>query len=179
MCTTGSAVALPRQFLSGMEAWANQLEAPLDRTVRCADQGMGHLEEQLTVGTQELQRQALEQAAQAKADATPPRCPVCGRPLTRKQRNHQRMIATRFGSVKIRRTRGWCARCKQWRFPADAALGLGDTATATPALQEAAALLVAQMPAAEAGATLERLTGVKCNPSPLVLEARRQGQSAK
>lgn len=179
MCATASAVVLPRRFLSGMEAWANQMETTLDRTVRCADQGMGHLEEQLTVGTQELQRQALERAAQAKAEATPPRCPVCGRPLTRKQRDHQRTIATRFGSVKIRRTRGWCARCKQWRFPADTALGLGETATASPTLQEAAALLVAQMPAAEAAAILERLTGVKCSPSTLEREARRQGQRAE
>lgn len=179
MCATASAVVLPRRFLSGLDAWANHMETTLDRTVRCADQGMGHLEEQLTVGTQELQRQAMERAAQAKADATPPRCPVCGRPLTRKQRDHQRTIATRFGSVKIRRTRGWCARCKQWHFPADTALGLGETATASPALQEAAALLVAQMPAAEAGAILERLTGVKCSPSTLEREARRQGQRAQ
>jgi len=77
MCATASAVVLPRLFLSGMEA-------TLERTLRCADQGMGQLEEQLPVGTQELQRQVLERAAQAKADATPPRCPVCGRPLTRK-----------------------------------------------------------------------------------------------
>lgn len=179
MCATASTVVLPRQFLSGLEAWANQMETTLDRTVQCADQGMGHLEEQLMVGTQELQRQALERAAQAKADATPPRCPSCGRPLTRKQRDHQRTITTRFGPVTIRRTRGWCGRCKQWRFPADTALGLGETATASPALQEAAALLVAQMPAAEATAILERLAGVKCSPSTLEREARRQGQRAQ
>ena len=44
-------------------------------------------------------------------------------------------------------------------------LGGGETATASPALQEAAALLVAQMPVAEAAAILEWLTGVKCSPS--------------
>jgi len=79
MCATASAVVLPRQFLSGMEVWAEQMETTLNQTVQCADQGMGHLEEPLVVGTQELQRQALERAAQAKADATPPRCPICGR----------------------------------------------------------------------------------------------------
>jgi hypothetical protein len=179
MCATASAVVLPRQFLSGVEAWVSQIETTLERTVQCADQGMGHLEEQLTVGTQELQRQALERAAQAKADATPPRCPVCGRPLTRQQRDHQRTVATRFGAVKIRRTRGWCARCKQWRFPADTALGLGATGTASPSLQEAAALLVAQMPVTEAAAILQRLTGIRCSPSTLEREARRQGQRAE
>jgi hypothetical protein len=58
-------------------------------------------------------------------------------------------------------------------------LGAGETATASPALQEAAALLVAQMPAAEEAAILERLTGVKCSPSTLEREARRQGQRAE
>ena len=179
MCATANAVALPRQYLAGVEAWARRIETTLERTVQCADQGMGHLEQQLTVGTQELQRQALERAAQAKADATPPRCSVCGRPLTRKQRDHQRTVATRFGQVKIRRTRGWCARCKQWRFPADTALGLGEASTASPALQEAAALLVAQRPVTEAAAILQRLTGIKCSPSTLEREARRQGQRAR
>jgi hypothetical protein len=155
------------------------METTLDKTVQCADQGMGHLEEQLTVSTRQLQRQSLERAAQAKADATPPHCPVCGRPLTRKQRGHQRTVQTRFGPIQLRRTRGWCRRCQQWRFPADAALRLGETGTASPAVQEAAALLVAQMPVAEAAAVLERLTGVKWSPATLDREARRQGQRAE
>jgi len=137
---------------------------------------MGHLEEQLAAGTCELQREALERAAQAQADATPPRCPLCGHPLTRRQRDHARTVTTRFGPVTIRRTRGWCARCQQWRFPADVALRLDATSTASPAVQEAAALLVAQMPAAEAAAILERLTAIRCDPSTLAREARRQGE---
>jgi len=43
MCATVSTVVLPRQFLSGLEAWVNQMETTLDRTVQCADQGMGQL----------------------------------------------------------------------------------------------------------------------------------------
>ena len=85
-------------------------------------------------------------------------------------------METRFGPVTIRRTRGWCKRCQQWCFPADAALRLGPTSTASPALQEAAALLVAQMPAAEAIAVLERLTGIQTSVSTLEREARRQGE---
>jgi hypothetical protein len=172
--TTQEAVA-PR-FVIEWEAAVTRLETTLQQNVACATDGMGHLEEQLMTGTRELQRQALERAAQAKADATPPHCPVCGRKLTRRQRAHSRTVTTRFGQVTIRRTRGWCARCKLWRFPADVALRLDATATASPAVQEVAALLVAQMPAAEAAAILERLTGIACHPSTLEREARRQGE---
>jgi hypothetical protein len=79
MSNLRSAVASSRRYISGLEAWSINMEATLAQTVQSADQGLGHLEEQLTVGARELQRQALERAAQAKADATPPRCPVCGR----------------------------------------------------------------------------------------------------
>lgn len=179
MSSTGTVVALPRRYVMGLEGWALQMEATLEQTVQCADDGMGHLEEQLSVGTLELQRQALERAAQAKADATPPKCPVCGRALVRKERGHERTVQTRFGPVKIRRTRGWCRHCRRWRFPADAALRLDETSTASPAVQEAAAMLVAQMPVADAAVILERLTGVKWSASTLDREARRQGHRAE
>ncbi len=179
MSSTAVVTRSPRRYVTGLEAWASGMETSLEQTVQCADHGLGHLEEQLTVGTHELQRQALERAAQTKADATPPRCPLCGKALTRKERGHARTVETRFGAVKIRRTRGWCGRCKHWCFPADTALRLGPTSTASPAVQEAAALLVAQMPAADAAAIWERLTGVKTSPSTLEREARRQGQRAE
>lgn len=179
MSATATVAAAPRRFVSGLEAWASTMETTLSQTVDDADHGMGHAEEQVAALTLELQRQTLERAVQAKANATPPRCPQCGRPLTRKERGHERTVQSRFGPVKIRRTRGWCHRCKQWRFPADAALGLGETATASPALQEAAAMLVAQMPVTEAAVILERLTGVKWSRSALDREARRQGQRAE
>lgn len=79
----------------------------------------------------------MERATQAKADVTTTRCPVCCRPLTRKQRDHQRTVATRFGAVKIRRTRGWRARCKRGAFPPTRRQGLGETGTASPSLREA------------------------------------------
>jgi len=178
MSRTTTVAMSPPRYVTGWETWTASMDATLQHTVECADQGMGHMEEQLTAGTQEIQRQALERAAQAKADATPPRCPLCGHKLTR-QRAHPRTVATRFGPVTIRRTRGWCSRCKLWRFPADVALRLDATGTASPAVQEAAALLVAQMPAAEAAAILERLTGISCSPSTLEREARRQGERAQ
>ena len=41
-------------------------------------------------------------------------------------RAHIRTYQTRFGPVTMRRLRGWCRRCRAWRFPADQALGSGE-----------------------------------------------------
>ena len=159
--------------------WANRLQAVLAQSVEASDQTLGHLEEQLLRGTLDLQRQLLQEAAQKKADATPPRCPLCDRVLSRCTSGHARIFETRFGPVTLRRTRGWCARCRQWRFPADAALGLTDTAGYSPSVQEMAALAVSKLPVAEASAVVERLTGVKLPRATLDREARRQGQRAE
>src|SRR4029077_12484751 len=78
----------------------------------------------------------------------------------------------------VKRLRGWCRRCKQWRYPADQAMGLSDTGGASPSVQEMAALTVSKMPVKEASAVIERLTGVKLPPATLDREARRQGQRA-
>jgi hypothetical protein len=40
----------------------------------------------------------------------------------------------------VRRTRGYCKRCRKWRTPADAALGLEDRAGYSPAVQHLAAV---------------------------------------
>jgi transposase-like protein len=53
----------------------------------------------------------LEEAMQAKADATPLRCPVCGQPLSRRKGGATRAIESRFGTVTLRRSRGWCRQC--------------------------------------------------------------------
>lgn len=147
--------------------------------VRASEQNLGHLETQVAQQAQELLRQATETAAQQKADATPPRCPDCGQPLSRCRPDHARTFGTRFGSITVRRARGYCKRCRKWRCPADTALGLSDTAGYSPAVQEMAALLVSKMPVAEASLVLERLTGVKLPRATLDREARRQGQRAQ
>jgi hypothetical protein len=159
--------------------WVARLSAGLNRIVSQSKQGMGDLEEQILQQTQGLQRQLLEEASQKKADQTPPLCPVCGRKLSRLTHGHERTYQTRFGPVTIRRSRGFCARCQAWRFPADAALGLEDTGHASPGVQEMAALVASKMPVAEASAVLERLTGVKLPPATLDREARRQGKRAE
>jgi hypothetical protein len=51
---------------------------------------------------------------------------------SRLSHGQERTFRTRFGSVTLRRTRGWCRRCEKWRFPADAVLGLEDSAGSLP-----------------------------------------------
>lgn len=143
--------------------------------VQASDQNLGHVETQMAQQAQELLRQATELAAQQKADATPPHCPVCGQALSRCRAGQARAFQTRFGLIKIRRTRGYCQRCRKWRYPADAVLGLEETAGYSPAVQEMAALMVTKMPVAEASLVLERLTSVKLPRATLDREAPPPG----
>ena len=166
-------------FARPVADWTARLTAGLTRSVRAGDQTLGHLEEEILRQTRGLECKLLEEAAQKKADQTPPRCPVCGHPLSRRTDDHARTYQTRFGPVTIRRLRGWCRRCRAWRFPADHALGLSDTGSASPSVQEMAALVTSKMPVQEASAVIERLTGVKLPPATLDREARRQGRRAE
>jgi hypothetical protein len=152
--------------------WALMLSVSNDQ------ENMGHLEEGLLVEGRELQRQLLEKAAQTKADNTPLRCPICGTPLSRVTHGHERTLESRFGAVRLRRSRGWCRKCREYSFAADVRLGL-ERSTASPGVQETAAMLVSKMPATEASAVLQRLTGQKISPATLDREARRQGQKAQ
>src|SRR5262249_20763220 len=152
------------------------LEHSLECFTASSDENLGHLETQVAQDVQKLLRESVQRGAQAKADATPPLCPVCGHKLSRVSADHPRTFQTRFGSITIKRTRGYCKRCGKWRVPADAALGLEETAGYSPAVQEMAALLVSKMPVEEASVVLEHLTGVKLPRATLDREARRQGQ---
>jgi hypothetical protein len=155
------------------------LELSLQRFILACDQNLGHLELQAAQDVQELLRQALERGAQGKADATPPLCPVCQQKLTRLSAGHPRSFESRYGTITVQRTRGYCKRCRKWRVPADTALGLAESAGYSPAVQDMAALLASKMPVGEASAVLEHLTGVKLPPATLDREARRQGQRAR
>ena len=165
-------------FARPVADWQVRLTAGLSRSVQASDQNLGHLEEEILHQTHDLERQLLEEAAQKKADQSPPVCPVCGHKLSRCTRDHPRTFQSRFGPVAVKRLRGWCRRCQEWRFPADHALGLSATGGASPSVQEMAALTVSKMPVKEASAVIERLTGVKLPPATLDREARRQGQRA-
>lgn len=145
----------------------------------CEEAGnLGELEESLAAEMRELLRHACEQAAQRKADATPPKCPQCGAPLGRQIRGQKRSFATRFGNISISRTRGCCPKCQAWKSPADSKLGLDQSAGSSPGMQEMSALLASKMPVAEASEVLERLIGIKVAPATLDREARRQGTRA-
>jgi hypothetical protein len=56
-------------------------EAATQKFVAAADQNQGHLQAEVLRQTQELQRRAVQAAAQAKADTTPP--VLSGLPLSR------------------------------------------------------------------------------------------------
>ena len=158
---------------------ADALEEEI-RVFLAMDEGtLGDLEMQIERESRELLRLAAEKGAQKKADCTPPVCPTCGQPLSRVTEKHPRSFECKFGSITIKRSRGYCKRCRKWRFPADRVLGLEETAGYSPRVQEMAALLASKMPVGEASVVLEHLTGVKLPPATLDREARRQGERAR
>lgn len=164
---------------------AKALSADYDRFVKGVDvlaqsgEGMGEAEGEIARGALDLQRLALERVCQAKADACAPNCPRCGQPLTRVTHGHSRRVESRFGAIVVKRAYGWCEACGAWSHPADDLLGLEKRASASPGLQESAALLVSKMPVAEAARVMERLTGVSMDRSTMDREARRQGERAR
>jgi hypothetical protein len=93
-------------FPEAVAAWQERLQAGLSRSIAASDQTMGHLEEEILHKTFELERTLLQEAAQKKADAAPPVCPVCGNKLSRVTPGHERSYQSRFGIVTIRRARG-------------------------------------------------------------------------
>ncbi len=172
MITAPAPATLPDLFL----AFLSRLNS-----LPSVSNSMGDMEEGLAHGDlREIQRQALEQVAQAKADnCDNSRCPQCGTALKQITSNHERVVNTRFGPVRLSRGKGYCSKCKEWFYPADKLLGLDSRATASPGVQEAAALLVSKMPAQEASRVLQRLTGMPADDSTLAREAKRQGERAK
>src|SRR2546428_10951006 len=101
-------------FPKAVTAWQERLQAGLSRRIQASDQTLGHLEEEILQKTREVERAVLEEAAQEKADQSPPVCPVCGGKLSRGTGGHGRSYQTRFGEVRIRRARGWCRGGRFW-----------------------------------------------------------------
>lgn len=172
-----AALPEPLNVVAARTAWG--LEQSSRRFLQASDQTLGHLEDQVARDVQRLLLEATQRAAQAKADATPPLCPVCRKELTNCSDGHARTFKTRFGAITLQRTRGKCKRCGKWRMPADAALGLEDTAGYSPAVQAMAALLASKMPVEDASVVLEHLTGIQLPRATLDREARRQGERAQ
>jgi hypothetical protein len=168
-----------KAFGQAVRDWQEHLSAGLSRSIQASNQNLGHLEEEIGRRTREVERALLEEAAQQKADQAPPVCPVCGGKLSRVTGGHKHDYQTRFGVVRLRRRRGWCRRCKKWFFPADHVLGVAQTGSCSPGVQELAALAASKLPVGEASAVVERLSGVKLPRATLDREARRQGQRAQ
>lgn len=166
-------------FAGPVKNWRAALTAGLDRSIHASDDNLGHIEEEIAHQTRELQRAIAQEAARKKADEVPPTCPVCGAKLQRVTHGHKRTIQTRFGPITIKRSRGFCPQCKSWFYPADHALGVDEGGTASPAVQEMAALLGSKMPISEASAVIKRLTGVDLPRPTLDREAKRQGRRAE
>jgi hypothetical protein len=91
------------------------------------------------------------------------------------RRPPRRTFDTRFGSITVKRTRGYCKRGHKWRVPADAALGLDASAGYMPAVQEMAALLASKMPVEVASLMPDHLTGFRA-PALLRSASRRMAR---
>src|ERR1044071_1696822 len=135
-----------KAFALPVHDWRARLTAGLNRSITASDHTLGHIEEEIAQKTRELERALAQEAAQKKAEQAPPTCPICGAKLTRLTHGHERTVQTRFGPIGVQRARGWCRRCKQWRFPADHALGIAEPGSASPSVQEMAALGGSKMP---------------------------------
>jgi hypothetical protein len=153
LCAIGSSRQQLRGVCRAGEKLAGSPDKRSDRSVRAADHNLGHIEEEITHQTRELQRAIAQEAAQKKAAQIPPTCPVCRAWLTRVTHGHERTIQTRFGPITLKRSRGWCPQCKRWFYPTDHVLGIDEGGTASPAVQEMAALLGSKMSIEEATRT--------------------------
>lgn len=161
------------------EQWQADLLRRLERLRQNPEANLGHSEELIRQANLELQRHLLQQQMQAMADAVAEQCPDCASTLCDIKRRLARSLDGMCGSLDLRRTYGWCAKCEHWVFPADRALGLVEHSSATPLRQEACALLISKMPAEQAEALSLRLTGVRLSRSTLAREGQRQGQRAE
>ena len=95
---------------AGREALLQDLSRQLHQSLGATDENLGHLEEQLLRGGQELFRQMLAKAAQQKADSAPPLCPHCQNQLSRVTSGHGTTIQSRFGLLRLQRAQsagGW------------------------------------------------------------------------
>jgi len=160
-----------------VQAWLKDMDGRLEVIFAHPEHNLGEIEEQLARSVKEPLRLLAQRAAQVKANAVPCQCPEHHSELTN-QKYLCRTIHSRFGPLTIWRRYGWCARCGQWHFPADHALGLGRKAPASPYVQEISALLVSKMPAEQAVLVAERL-GLDLSRCGLHQEAHRQGLNAQ
>lgn len=154
---------------------AGEMEQLASSLMDSKDENLGNLEEGFFKSIMEVAREALERAAQKKADSFPFTCLKCGRPLSRKRRA-KTTVQTRFGLIAITRSRGFCHKCKEWSCPADLVLGIENGRT--PYVEEMAALFASKMPLAEAVPVMRRSTGIFLPRATLGRAVRATGERA-
>jgi hypothetical protein len=160
-----------------LEAWRTDCETRLQAILQHPEPNPGPIEEALAAAAKEPLRLLAQRAAQAQANATPCQCSPCHGELT-DRKFLARGIDSRFGRLTVWRGYGWGPHCQAWGFPADHALGLAKQASASPCLQEIAALLVTRMPAEQAVPVAARL-GLDLSRCWFHQEAHRQGLKAQ
>ena len=85
------------------QAWSQDLTQRLGHVGDRIGYGLGHIEETVRQSTFALQCQLVEQAMQAKADATPALCVACLGPLIDTKQQVQKSIKVYCGYVTLKR----------------------------------------------------------------------------
>ena len=147
------------------------------RGLKKQDKLAGQIERELEKNSKALLREAAREVMQARADATPPRCPVCHTPLEKVEAK-ERTILTQWGHVTLRRAYGRCPRCQEYFAPADHALGLEPSQQTSPGLAEKLAYLATLLPPGQVAEVFEHLTGQPIAPAKVEREARKKGEQA-
>ncbi len=139
---------------------------------------MAAFEREIDQKSLEVRRMVLEGLVQEVADKQPLNCPQCRRALNVVDHKRPRSVETSFGKITYARGYGFCPDCSEHVAPVDLRLGLHERASASPRLQEIAALSVLRSPANQAAEDVLRMTGISMSASTLHREARRQGERA-
>jgi len=169
---------LPPPTEQGFCAWLATAQQRLDRLAHTPATSLGDLEIAVVEELHRLGASLLTQAANRQAQATAFLCSRCQQPLAREAKNHVRKIDSVVGPLQLSRDYGWCPKCQDWCYPADARWGLQPNAPASPRVQEMAAEAVLKMPCAQAEQSLPRLGGCSLSSTTLHREASRQGKRA-
>lgn len=140
---------------------------------------MGMIEKAIDQATREVRRQALGICVQERASSQPLVCPLCESELNVEAYGRGRTINSSFGAIGYRRDYGFCRSCAQHVYPADAALGLHRRGTASPRVQELAALHALRGPTGQHEEDFKRITGLRLDPRSVHREAYRQGRRAQ
>jgi hypothetical protein len=169
---------IPALTSKGMAQWLTAAQARLLQLAQMPGTTLGHLEIALVDELRSLGRSLLTEAALAQAQATDFVCPRGHGTLQRQAKSHPRSIDSEVGQLRLSRDYGWCAKCRDWFYPADVRWGLQPNAPASPRIQEMAAEAVLKMPCAQAQTSLPRLGICTLSSTTLHREARRQGGRA-